>query len=74
MAKAIFVVPFVDNNPAIDISLVLGISPPDGYGYSCIGHVPQAPTCLVLIVSSDEVLDTLSENPDYLFIEDVTDG
>jgi hypothetical protein len=75
MAKAIFAVPFIDNNPQIDMGIVQGIPPvPNGYGYSCIGQVPQAPTGLVLIETSEDILDMLADHPDYLFVEDVIDG
>ena len=43
-------------------------------GYSCVGHVPQAPTCLVLIESSAETIAAMRVDPQYLWVEDVPDG
>jgi len=74
MAKAIFVVPFTEGGPDLDIAQLVGNPPVDGYGWSCVDQVPQAPTCLVLVSSSDAVLDALAEDDRYLFVEDVTDG
>ena len=75
MAKAIFVVPFVEGaGPDLDSRQLMGSPPVEGYGWSCIGHVPQAKTILVLIVSTDEVLDALAADSKYLFVEDVDDG
>lgn len=66
MAKAIFVVPFTEGTgPDLDIDQLVGNPPVDGYGWSCISHVPQAPTCLVL--------DALAADERYLFVEDVSD-
>ncbi len=74
MAKAIFVAPFIESQgPDLDIDQLVGNPPTDGYGWSCIGHVPQAPTCLVLVSSSEDMLDALADDEAYLFIEDVTD-
>lgn len=75
MAKAIFVVPFTEGaGPDLDIDQLVGNPPVDGYGWSCIGQIPQAPTCLVLVSSSEEVLDALAEDEAYLFVEDVSDN
>lgn len=74
MAKAIFVVPIVDSNANLDIALLIGDPPVDGYGYSLVGQVPQAGSCLCLITASDTTLDALDADPKYLFVEDVIDG
>ncbi|HMR01765.1 MAG TPA: hypothetical protein PKA43_00175 [Candidatus Competibacter phosphatis] len=74
MAKAIFVCPFTEGGPDLDIAQLVGNPPTDGYGWSCIGQIPQAPTCLVLVSSSEEVLDALAADEAYLFVEDVSDG
>lgn len=37
-------------------------------------EAPQPNTIAVIIHSSDEMLDELAANPDYLFLEDLPDG
>ncbi len=70
MTSAIFCVPFqVGLGPVI--SLALGTA--DGCGYSVIGQVPNAPTCLVRVWSDDATLDALAALPDVLFMEDCAD-
>lgn len=70
MASAIFVVPFIEGQGAqLNMSQLEPVQ--EGDGWAMIGHVPQATTCLVRIWASDATLDSLDENPDYLFVEDV---
>lgn len=72
MASAIFLVPFVEGQgPALDMATLTADETVEGYGWSVIGHVPQATTCLVRLWASDATLDTLAESPDYLLVEDV---
>jgi hypothetical protein len=72
MASAIFIVPFVEGVGAqLSMGQIAPNGPQEGDGWSLIGQVPQAPTCMVRIWASEAVLDELAENPDYLFVEDV---
>ena len=80
MPKAIYLVPIEASNPVL---------PPfqsdDGYqlwyddagtlrgGYSLVGHVPQAPSCLVLVEASDAVLDLMAADARFVFMEDVVE-
>ncbi|MFA6305705.1 MAG: hypothetical protein WC651_03175 [Candidatus Gracilibacteria bacterium] len=79
MSSAIFVVPWAPGGPQLP-----PMESGDGYqlhytdaggvlrgGYSCIGHVPQATTCLVRVYASSDVLDMMAADPAYLFVEDV---
>lgn len=74
--RAIFCVSIeVGNGPVIDVELIQYLENGELIGgFSCIGHVPQAKTCLVQIESSEEMIDKLAEMDDYLFVEDVSDG
>lgn len=67
MTSAIFVVPF-----RVGVGPTIAVDPgkTDGYGYSVIGQVPQAPTCLVRVWSDDATLDALAADPDTLYVED----
>jgi hypothetical protein len=72
MASSIFVAPFVQGQGAqltFDQIAPDGIQR-DGDGWSVIGHVPQAGTCLVRVWASEAALDALAEDPDYLFVEE----
>ena len=72
MASAIFIVPFVTGKgPDLDMETITADGVVEGYGWSCIGQIPQVPTCAVRIWASEATLDTLAENPNYLFVEDV---
>ncbi len=70
MASAIFIVPFVDGQGA-QLSMEQLQPVQEGDGWSLIGQVPQAPTCVVRVWANDTILDALAANPDYLFVEDV---
>lgn len=72
MASAIFVVPISDNGPVLDMATIQDGT--EGYGFSVIGHIPQAGTSLVRIWASDAVLDAMAADDNYLFIEDVEDA
>lgn len=74
MASAIFIAPITDSGPQFDMEQLLTETPVDGYGYSVIGQVPQAGTCLVRVWSSDAVLDALAADGNCEFVEDVEDG
>ena len=74
MASAIFICPMSDGGPTLDMEQLLTETPVDGYGYSVIGQVPQAGTCLVRVWSTDAVLDALAADGNYEFVEDVADG
>ena len=84
MARAIFCVPLDANGPVLppmvaESGLQLGeYDAPghvrDGCGFSVIGHVPYSPTCLVLVDSSQAVLDEMAgEVETYAWIEDVVE-
>lgn len=73
MASAIFIVPMTDSGPTLDMELISDDGS-GGYGFSVIGQVPQASTCLVRIWSSDAVLDALATDEHIEFVEDVADG
>ncbi len=71
MASAIFVVPFqIGLGPVIPLDLGLV----DGYGFSVVGHVPAASTCLTRAWSDEATLDALAALPDVLFVEDIADA
>lgn len=42
-------------------------------GYSCLGYVPQAPTCLVLVEASPAAIAAMQVDPAYLFVEEVVE-
>ena len=69
MPSAIFIVPSTEAGPTLDLELIQDGTP--GYGYSVIGQVPQAGTCLVRVWASEEALDTLTASEDVEFVEDV---
>lgn len=77
MPKAIFTVPFPPetNLPPMGANDGYCLHYLDGAvlrgGYSIVGHVPEAPTCLVQVEASDAVLDQMALDPTYLFVEDV---
>lgn len=43
-------------------------------GYSCVGLVPQAPTCVVQVEVSAAVLTSMQADARYLFLEEVQDA
>lgn len=74
MASAIFVVPILNSSPDLPMDQLYYDNAGElAGGYSCIGQTPSATTCLVRVYSSEEKLDTLAENPNYLFVEDVAE-
>ena len=83
MASAIFVAPFqVGLGPVLPPMQAEGVvqicyTDVKGVlcgGYSCIGHVPQAPTCLVRVWSDEAGLDALAALPDMLYVCDVVEA
>lgn len=70
MASAIFIVPLGEGGPQLDNELIFDDGT-EGYGYSVIGQIPQASTCMVRVWSSDAVLTALAADDDYAFVEDV---
>lgn len=73
MASAIFIVPLVAGGPSLDLHRLITEDPREIYGYSVVGQIPSANTCLVRVWSSDTILDQLALDPDLLFVEDVTE-
>lgn len=72
---AIFIVPIVNGSPDLAMEqLYYDNAGKLAGGYSCIGQVPNATTCLVRVYASDDQLDTLAEDDRYLFVEDVVEG
>lgn len=76
MSSAIFVAPVENNNPVLpsmsdpdDGSLHL--SHGNGHGYSCVGLVPNAPSCLVRVYSDQSTIEAMATDPNYLFVEQV---
>lgn len=39
-------------------------------GYALIGHVPFAPTCLVWVDTTEQMVDAMIAHADYLFVDD----
>jgi hypothetical protein len=76
MPSAMFVVPLGAGGPEItmeQLGQVAGATMPDGTGWSVCGHIPNAPTCLVRITATEDVLDDLASQDGYLFVEDVAE-
>ena len=77
--QAIFCVPFQpDIGPALppmaDLDAAIQLHYDDKGtlkgGYSCIGHVGNKKTCLVLVEASKTAIDTMAASPDYLHVDD----
>lgn len=76
MASAIFVAQIENGSPKINMEDMVytdEISGEQAGGFSVIGNAPNGETVVVRVWSSDEKLDLLSENPDFLFIQDVVE-
>ena len=72
--RAIFAVPVVNSTPKPppfqpDETHAYGLGTEQGYGWSCLGPVPEAPTCLVRVTSSEATIDAMILDDRYLFIE-----
>lgn len=73
MPSSIFVVPFINNNPVIDLS---AFAQQDGIWWSCCGQVGKVsggdlPTCIIRItLASTDDIDTFAETPDVKFLAD----
>ncbi len=81
MSKGIFVVPFPPESslpPMHDPQGGVQLHYTEGGvlkgGYSCIGQVPQAPTCLVLVDASSAAIAAMQADAQYLFVEEVVDA
>ncbi len=81
--KAIFCAPFANGSPvlppmqAFDGGLQLGYTENSILcgGFSCVGHVPQAPTCLVWVWADEATITAMSLDTDhYIFIDEVIDA
>lgn len=66
MESAIFIVPVVNSNPVVPEEIYTG---EEGSGYSCIGNVPNAPTCIVRMWTDQAVIDWMAAGDDYLLVE-----
>jgi len=68
MASAIFAVPVASNSPALTVG-------PDAeaqcLGFSCIGQVPVAATCLVRVYGTKSQLDALANDAKLMAVEAV---
>lgn len=58
------------SDPLADITLDYDDKGTLSGGYSCIGHVSNRKTCLVLIHASKDTIDAMAASPDYLHILD----
>lgn len=75
MTAAIFVVPLLASGPDVDIDQIVTDASVDGYGYGIVGNISAGQTtCVVRIDSTEEVLSTLAENSNYVFLEDIIDA
>ncbi len=81
--KAIFVCDLVPNfnlPPAVSSTGIQLQYPRPGVpglmdgGYSMVGRVPQAPTCIVQVDASAVTIAAMKADPAYLWLEDVVDG
>ena len=61
------------NNPAADVAIHQRKGELAG-GWWIVGEAPLPYSVLVCVDTTDEMLDEMAENPNYLFIEDVIDG
>lgn len=43
-------------------------------GWWCVGNVPFTDTVMVVVDTTEEMIEEMNLNPDYLFLEDITDG
>lgn len=69
--RAIFVVPLENGSPALpELTDWVNGQARDGSGFSCLGDVPRAGTALVLVDSSEAVIDDMANDSRYLFVED----
>ena len=74
--RALFCVPFPHEQslPAMDL---LQYQDADGNlagGWWTVGHSPIAPTVLVIVDTTDAMIDEMATNPDYLFLENISDA
>lgn len=42
-------------------------------GWWVVGHVPQTNTVMVVIDTTDAMIESMNANPEYLFVEDIPD-
>jgi hypothetical protein len=79
MAKAIYITDFppentlppMDSDTGLQLHELVSGQIRAGSGFSCVGHVPQAPTCIVLVDSSQATIDGMKASAKYLWIEDL---
>ncbi len=70
--KAIFVVPLRYNESDVEPDFGgFDLGKEAGNGYSLVGQVPQAPTCLALVDSSPETIAAMEASEDFLLVEEV---
>lgn len=74
MTQATFVVVFPPAEhlpPMTDPEGGLQLVHQEDDGFSIIGHVPQAATCIVLVTSDQATINTMIEDDAYLLIEEL---
>ena len=76
MKTAIFAVPVANSTPQLppfqpDETHDYGLDAGQHSGWSCLGQVPNAPTCLVRVRSSEATITAMKADPRYLWVEDV---
>lgn len=71
--KAIFCVPIENRNFILPEEFGEGYMDilPVGHGFSAVGEIPKATTGLVLIESSEEIIETMKQDERFLWIEDI---
>lgn len=42
-------------------------------GWWIAGHTPQGETTLIVVETTEEMINEMADNPDYLFLEDIED-
>lgn len=74
--KALFLVPTTHEQslPPMEELQYLDVNGVLCGGWWCVGSSPQEDTQMVVVDTTDAMIETMDANPDYLFLEDITDA